>query len=104
MIAHHPNDELLLSAAAGTLHAGAAIVVGAHLEGCAHCRGNVRIYESVGGAMLEASAPALLTPEALARTLAMIATRPGASARRAVAAPRPDLPSGVAWPESLAHC
>jgi len=67
MIAHHPSDELLLGAAAGTLDVGAAIVVGAHLEGCARCRASVHAFESAGGAMLESIEPALMAPEALAR-------------------------------------
>ena len=105
MIQHHPNDELLLAAAAGQLDAGAAIVLGAHLEGCAQCRAGVRLFESVGGAMLEAIEPALMAPEALARTLARIDGAAATTARpSAPVQPRPDLPQGVAWPRSLAHC
>jgi putative transcriptional regulator len=104
MIAHHPSDELLLRAAAGTLDAGAAIVVGAHLESCARCRASVRAFESVGGAMLESIEPALMAPEALARTLAMIGTPPIARPAASIQRPRPDLPSSVAWPRSLADC
>ena len=104
MIAHHPSDELLLGAAAGTLDAGAAIVVGAHLEGCAQCRASVQAFESVGGVMLESLEPALMAPEALARTLAMIADPPTARPTASAQLPRPDLPSGVAWPRSLADC
>jgi putative transcriptional regulator len=108
MIQHHPSDELLLAAAAGTLDSGATIVVGAHVQACARCRAGVRLFEGVGGAMLEAIEPALLAPEALAKTLATIdgahapAQQPAA---RALPAPsRPDLPPGVSWPDSLARC
>lgn len=103
MIAHHPSDELLLNAAAGALDAGAAIVVGAHLESCAHCRAGVRTFESVGGALLESIEPALMAPDALARTLAMTGT-PVASAAVSIQRLRPDLPSGLVWPRSLSHC
>jgi len=104
MIAHHPSDELLVRAAAGTLDAGAAIVVGAHIEGCVHCRASVRAFESIGGAMLESIEPALMSPQALARTLERIHAAPATPASVQLAPPRPDLPSGVAWPRSLAGC
>jgi putative transcriptional regulator len=104
MISHHPSDELLLGAAAGTLDAGAAIVVGAHLESCAQCRARVHAFESVGGAMLESIEPALMAPEALARTLAMIGMPPVVPPPPPMPGPRPDLPDGVAWPRSLADC
>ena len=104
MISHHPDDELLLAAAAGTLDAGATIVVGAHIEGCARCRASVHAFESVGGAMLESIEPALMAPEALARTLEAIGTQPVVRRSHRKPRPRPDLPSGVAWPRSLAGC
>ena len=104
MIAHHPSDELLLGAAAGTLDAGAGIVVGAHLECCARCRASMQAFESVGGMMLESMEPAFMAPEALAQTLAMIAAPPITRPAAPVQSPRPDLPSGVAWPHSLADC
>ncbi|MCW5656715.1 MAG: ChrR family anti-sigma-E factor [Burkholderiaceae bacterium] len=105
MIQHHPNDELLLAAAAGTLGPGDAIVLAAHLEGCARCRANTRMFEGVGGAMLESIEPALMASDALTRTLAAIdgKTAPAAPVA-APAQPRPGLPPGVAWPRSMAHC
>jgi putative transcriptional regulator len=106
MIAHHPGDDWLLRAAAGTLDAGAAVVVGAHLECCARCRASVRAFEDVGGALLESIEPALLAPEALARTLARLdaPAHAAAAAAPAPARPRPKLPPGVAWPRSLDGC
>jgi putative transcriptional regulator len=105
MIRHHPGDELLLACAAGTLAAGEAIVLGAHLEGCAQCRASVRLFEAAGGTMLEAIEPALMLPEALASTLATIDRIPAPVARPAkVPLRRPSLPPGVKWPRSLAHC
>lgn len=104
MISHHPGDELLLRTAAGTLDAGAAIVVGAHLEGCAQCRAGVRLFENVGGAMLESIEPVLMAPDAWARTLALVDGPQLARQAAPVPAPRPDLPDGVAWPRSLDGC
>jgi putative transcriptional regulator len=105
MIQHHPSDELLFAAAAGTLSPGDAIVLAAHLEGCARCRASTRLFEGVGGALLESIEPALMAPEALARTLAAIERKPAPAAPVAAPAlPRPGLPPGVAWPRSLSHC
>ena len=105
MIRHHPSDELLLAGAAGTLAAGEAIVLGAHLEGCAQCRHGVRLFESAGAAMLEAIEPAPMLPDALARTLATIDRRPAPMpAPATLPMPRPTLPPGVEWPRSLARC
>jgi putative transcriptional regulator len=105
MIQHHPSDELLLAGAAGTLGAGDTIVLAAHLEGCVQCRASARLFESVGGAMLESIEPALMAPEALAETLAAIDRKP-APATRSVppGLSRPSLPHGVVWPRSLAEC
>jgi len=104
VIAHHPSDELLLAVAAGTLDAGAGIVLGAHLETCARCRASVDAFEGAGGAMLESIEPAVMEPAALADTLRRIDAGPVARPPRAVQRPRPDLPAGVAWPRSLADC
>jgi putative transcriptional regulator len=105
MIAHHPSDELLLACAGGTLDSGAALVVAAHLEACTQCRAYMRLFDSVGGAMLESIEPALMAPEALARTLERIGqeTAPVVRATPPVQA-RPELPPGLDWPRSLQHC
>lgn len=103
-MSHHPGDELLLRAAAGTLDAGATIVVGAHLEGCAQCRAGVRLFEHVGGAMLESMAPVLMAPDAWTRTLALVDEPRLARQATPVRSSWPDLPKGVAWPRSLDGC
>ena len=72
MIRHHPDDALLMALAADRLARGPAVVTAAHAERCAHCQARLRELEVVGGALLEAAEPAVLAPEALARTLARI--------------------------------
>jgi putative transcriptional regulator len=106
MTAHHPSDDLLLAAAAGTLDAGAAIVVGAHLEHCGACRRAKHDFEAIGGAMLESIEPALMAPDALAKTLAAIDGAPPVATTPPMppALPRPSLPPGVEWPRSLDGC
>lgn len=105
MIHHHPGDELLLPLAAGRLGAGQALVVSAHLEGCAECRARLHALQALGGALLEQAEPAALRPEAWERTLQRIA-EPAAAAPAAASAPRPHpaLPAGVPWPASLRGC
>ena len=104
-IHHHPGDEWLVALAAGRLESGPALVIDAHVEGCAHCRERVRHYETLGGALLETLEPALLAPEALARTLAAIdnVPAPGIAPVRPPT-PKPPLPPGIAWPRSLRDC
>lgn len=105
MIRHHPDSTLLLSHAAGSLDGGSAVVVGAHLERCGPCREQVRSFEALGGAVLESIEPALMAPQALARTLARIDALDGAPARAPRAdPPRPSLPDGAEWPRSLRGC
>jgi putative transcriptional regulator len=106
-IHHHPDDELLLTLAAGQLSRGAALVVGVHLESCDTCRRTLLQFEAAAGALLESIEPVELAPDALAKTLSAIDSLP-VSARVRPKAPlptrRPALPAGVAWPRSLAQC
>jgi putative transcriptional regulator len=85
MIQHHPDPEILAEYAGGALHAGAMLVVACHLEGCAICRQETGLWESVGGALLEASPPAKLSEGARARMMAMLDDDPSQS-------PIPELP------------
>jgi putative transcriptional regulator len=132
-ITHHPPDDTVLRYANGTLPEAPAIVVATHLSFCPDCRVRMHTYEMLGGSMLEAVPPATLSADALATTLARLddaaSGLPGASngdetngIRDGVAssAPqrnadasvpgaqgasrqRPDLPSGMAWPQPLLH-
>jgi putative transcriptional regulator len=108
MITHHPNDELLMALAAGNLAGGHALVVAAHVEHCAHCQSRRLDFEALGGAMLEAMAPAVLEPQALAATLARIDApeppQPPLPPRRRAPPVRAHLPDGLPWPRSMQGC
>ncbi len=100
---HHATDETLMRFAAGTLAAGPAIVVDAHLAHCPACRARVGTYEAVGGALLDASEPTALSATALSDVLALIDEEEG------VAAPEPALPApveieGIRLPDALRGC
>ena len=104
MIHHHPGEELLLAAATRTLDTGAAVVLGAHLEGCAQCRESVRFFEAVGGAMLDGIQPASMGEHGLSRTLTAIDATAPVAARPVPTLFRPPLPPGLGWPRSLTGC
>lgn len=102
MIHHHPGDELLLPLAAGRLSTGQALVVGAHLEGCAECRSRLHALQALGGALLDQAEPAALQPDAWSRTLERIAAPVvPAPAGMLPPEPHPPLPDGVPWPQTL---
>lgn len=106
-IRHHPDDGLLLKLATGHLPAAAALVVATHAELCPRCAARLRQFESLGGVLLDAAAPAELSPQAFARTLERIDAenhRAVAAPRRAPRRPRPPLPDGLRWPASLEAC
>jgi putative transcriptional regulator len=106
-ITHHPPDDTVLRYANGALPEGPAIVVATHLSFCPECRHRMQTYEMLGGSLLEDAAPANLSADALSATLAKLdATRPEAvrlDATTAQRPQRPDLPSGMAWPQPLLH-
>ena len=111
MIHHHPHDDLLLAHAAGSLDSGHALLVACHAECCAHCQERIRVFESVGGVLLEDLQPATLRAQALADTMAAIAAPValGGGMRahgRGVGPelPGPELPAGMPWPQALAVC
>ncbi|MDR6213199.1 ChrR family anti-sigma-E factor [Paracidovorax wautersii] len=114
MIRHHPDDALLLAHAAGSLPAGAAIVVESHLEACPTCCDRLHVLQAVGGALLEDIEPVALQPDALTRALAAIdgtalvhvAAEPAAPlpAKTRAGSPRPELPAGTRWPRALEGC
>jgi len=105
MIKHHPDDELMLRYAAGTLDTAHRLVVASHAERCAHCRARAVLLDAVGGVLMDQIEPAAVSDMAWERTMADISLPVASSApeRRHVAA-RPDLPDGATWPRSLDGC
>ncbi|HAA93359.1 MAG TPA: anti-sigma factor [Rhodospirillaceae bacterium] len=53
MIAHHPNDALLLDYASGAAAEPISLLIATHLALCPHCRERVAAYEEFGGALIE---------------------------------------------------
>lgn len=77
-IRHHPKIETLAAFAAGNLDEALGVVIATHLTLCADCRLAIRDFEALGGACLEAIAPAAMNESALASFW----TRAGAQERK----------------------
>ena len=73
----NPSEERLLAYAAGVLSPPEAVVIAAHLALRPANNAWVRQLQSVGGALLEASAPAELSSDALQVAMARIGTDAG---------------------------
>jgi putative transcriptional regulator len=69
---HHPADDVLAAYAAGALEPGFGLVVGAHLEACAHCRARVGAFEATSGAALVDLPESEIAPDALAKVMARL--------------------------------
>ena len=69
MANYHPADELLMQFAAGQLTNALGIQTACHLESCQQCQHKVRLYEQLGGDLIDISAPSEIEPDAKSRLL-----------------------------------
>lgn len=69
---HHPGADQLLEYAAGKTSKAVSVLVATHLALCPACRAEVRRYESLGGALIEAVKPVAVADDALASVFARI--------------------------------
>ncbi len=94
-ITHHLTEPLLLAYSAGQLPEAFSLAIATHVSMCDACRAAIESYDAVGGALLEQSGVAVLSPDALAETLARIET--ASRARPAPTTPPvsdlPDVPA-----------
>jgi putative transcriptional regulator len=88
---HHPSSDRLLEFATGGLSAHRSLVVGAHLQACADCAGEVAVSEAIGGALLSALPPAAMADDAFARLLARIERPAPVASEAGVAGPEWDI-------------
>ena len=72
MANYHPNDELLMSFAAGQLPDALGLMIACHVENCTACRESVHKYESLGGDILEQCTEETVSPDLLEKTLALL--------------------------------
>ena len=88
----NPSEERLLAYAAGSLSPPEAVVVAAHLALRPANDAWVRRLQAVGGEFLEEAAPVALSPDALARAMALIETDAGESRPTPPLNDMPELP------------
>ncbi len=69
---HHPQGDVLLAYAAGTLDEASSVLVATHLALCPHCRADVARLEAVGGEILETVDIAPMSAGALDNVLARL--------------------------------
>jgi len=69
---HHPSDDILTGYAAGALEPGFGLVVGAHLDVCAHCRSRVGAFEAASGDALSDLAEADVSANALTNVMSRL--------------------------------
>jgi putative transcriptional regulator len=69
MANYHPADELLMHFAAGQLTNALGIQVACHLESCKKCHIKVRLYEQLGGDLIDISTSAEIDPNSKSRLL-----------------------------------
>lgn len=72
MANYHPNDELLMSFAAGQLADALGLMVACHVESCPKCAEKVRNFESLGGDILNQCSEEVVTDSLLDETWAKI--------------------------------
>jgi len=88
----NPSEQRLFAYAAGTLSPPEAVVIAAHLALRPANDAWVRQLQSVGGAFLEETAPAVLSDDALAHAMARIETDAGEAVVQAPLNDMPELP------------
>ncbi|WP_323844597.1 ChrR family anti-sigma-E factor [Microbulbifer magnicolonia] len=88
MIRHHPENNLLLEYAAGSLPWALSLVVAAHVQLCPQCRSQYQTMNRVGGSLLQDSEPQPLPADALQRLMGRIDKEEQGTAIAAVAEPR----------------
>jgi putative transcriptional regulator len=100
----HPDEELLLAYAAGSLDEATSLLIATHATFCPRCRGAIADAEAVGGAVLEELPPDELGDAVLAGLLTRLdGAQPAAPAPAAAGLPAPLAPylprrdGGVAW-------
>ncbi len=99
---HHPGDDLLLDYYRGALAPGLELAVRTHVELCVHCRAGLKLFDAIGGALMEEIDGVALSDSALDLALARI-ERPESIAETLPKKPvkRPKYLEGIALPASL---
>lgn len=98
-VTHHPAEDVLWDYHRGRLTPGRALTVAVHLDLCPHCRSQLRLFDSIGGAFLEEIEGVELSDNALDLALARIERPETVTVPQA--ARHPAFLDGFALPDSL---
>lgn len=79
---HHPSADILTAYASGAIEPGFGLVVGAHVEGCSHCRDQVRSFEAASGEALRGLEHAAMDGGALTAVMARLQQREAVAATK----------------------
>ena len=90
---HHPDSPTLLAFSAGALAEAFAAVVAAHLDVCAHCRGQLALADHIGGHLLVQQEGAPLRDDAREQLRARVLSQ-GSPLPPRRPAPRPAADAG----------
>lgn len=102
-VTHHPGEDLLWDYYRGAMLPGQSVAMHAHLEACAHCRGEMKLFDLVGSAMLDEAESVAMSENALDLALARIERpepEPHVSAQKPVVK-TPAFLEGFELPETL---
>ncbi len=69
MANYHPTDELLMQFSAGQMPNALGIMVSCHLDKCRDCQNRIKVYEQLGGELLEDTKPVEVNNDMLAQLL-----------------------------------
>lgn len=95
-VTHRIGDDWIMAYAAGGLSFGEEMIVASHLSYLPDAKSSLSIAEEAGGALLEKLAPATMSPDALAQTLARLGAEPPTAEAVAKPAARGVLPAPLA--------
>ncbi len=98
---HHPGEDMLWDCFRGALAPGLALSVSTHLDLCPQCRSNMRLFDAVGGAMLDSIEGVAMFHNALDLALARIERPEVTAAPVAKPVRRPAFLEGFELPASL---
>lgn len=73
---HHPTADILAAYASGLSEPGFGLVVGAHIEACAHCRGRLGALQEASGSALRELEETEVAGDALAKVMARLEQAP----------------------------
>lgn len=96
MIRYHPENEMLLDYASGSLAEEPALLVAAHLAFCDLCRSEVRSIEDLGGSLMNEAGNEVMSSDALDQAMARLDACPDAIEDARPMAADPVLPGPVA--------